>query len=151
MITHTTKPEGQPRQLWRSAAAVLLGFAAAAALTLSTDQLMTMLKLFQHSGRPADAPFVLATVYRIVYNVAGCYIAARLAPYRPMRHALIIGWVGLVFTTLNTVATWTTALGPHWYPLANVIVALPCAWLGGFLERKWHVERGVAVGRASAA
>jgi len=31
-------------------------------------------------------------------------------------------------------------LGPSWYPIALVITALPCAWLGGVLHRKCHAE-----------
>jgi hypothetical protein len=139
MSTQVTASNTQPRRLWRSTGAVLLGFFTAAVLTVATDQLMFVFKVFRTSGQPiADAPFLLATAYRLIYNVAGCYLAARLAPYRPMLHALVIGWVGLIFTIVNTVATWSTAYGPHWYPLANVLLALPSAWLGGFLHRTWH-------------
>jgi hypothetical protein len=38
-----------------------------------------------------DALFLLATAYRIVYGVAGSYVTARLAPDRPMQHALALG------------------------------------------------------------
>ena len=43
---------------------------------------------------PLDAPpmsgrlFLLAFAYRFVFDVAGSYLTARLAPDRPMRHAL---------------------------------------------------------------
>ena len=36
----------------------------------------------------SNALFVLATVYRTIYTVAGGYITARLAPNRPMRARL---------------------------------------------------------------
>ncbi len=34
--------------------------------------------------------------------------------------------------------TWDRGpeFGPHWYPLALVATALPCAWAGGLLHRK---------------
>jgi hypothetical protein len=52
--------------------------------------------VFPPFGQPmADALFLLATAYRIVYGVAGCYLTARLAPDRPMRHALALGVVAL--------------------------------------------------------
>ena len=53
-----------------------------------------------------------------------------------MKHALIGGLVGLVLSTVGAVATWNAgpAFGPHWYPLALVATALPCAWLGGQLR-----------------
>ena len=93
--------------------------------------------IFPPLGQPmSDALFLLATAYRIVYGVAGSYITARLAPDRPMQHALVGGAVGLVLSIVGAVATWNRvpSLGPHWYPLALVATALPCAWLGGKLR-----------------
>ena len=83
-----------------------------------------------------DQLFVLATAYRTVYGVVGGYVTARLAPDRPMRHALIGGVMGLVLGTIGAVATWNhvPSLGPHWYPLAIIASAIPCAWLGGKLR-----------------
>jgi hypothetical protein len=84
----------------------------------------------------ADALFLLATAYRIVYGVAGGYLAARLAPDRPMQHALTLGVVGLAISIAGAVATWNAgpAFGPKWYPLALIALALPCAWAGGRLR-----------------
>jgi hypothetical protein len=83
----------------------------------------------------SDALFVLATAYRTVYAVTGSYLTARLAPNRPMQHALLGGVIGLVLATVGAVATWNQGpeFGPHWYPLALVATALPCAWAGGRL------------------
>jgi uncharacterized membrane protein len=46
------------------------------------------------------------------------------------------GVVGLVVCTVGAVVTWNrgSAFGPHWYPLALVATAVPCAWLGGQLR-----------------
>jgi len=65
-------------------------------------------------------PLLLATVYRTVYGVLGSYIIARLAPDRPMQHALVGGFVGLVVSILGAAVTWNKgpAFGPHWYPVA---------------------------------
>jgi hypothetical protein len=82
----------------------------------------------------SDALFLLATVYRTVYNVGGSYIVARLAPDRPLQHALASGVVGLLLGTAGSVATWNRGLGPHWYPLAIIALAMPCAWAGGRLR-----------------
>jgi hypothetical protein len=83
----------------------------------------------------SDALFLLATVYRTVYAIAGSYVTARLAPYGPMQHALLGGVIGLVLSTVGAVATWNQGpeFGPHWYPLALIATALPCAWAGGRL------------------
>jgi hypothetical protein len=73
-----------------------------------------------------------------VYSVIGSYLIARLAPDRPMRHALAGGVVGIVLCLVGAIATWNRepSLGPHWYPLALIATALPCAWLGGKLRER---------------
>src|SRR5260370_1196035 len=80
----------------------------------------------------SDSLFLLATAYRIVYGVAGSYLIARLAPDRPMQHALVGGAIGLLVSIVGVLATWNhqPPLGPHWYSLALAITALPCAWFG---------------------
>jgi hypothetical protein len=75
---------------------------------------------------------LLATAYRSVYSVAGCYLAARLAPDRPMRHALALGGVGVVVSIAGAIIM--RGAGPAWYPLALIVLAMPCAWVGGRLR-----------------
>ena len=83
-----------------------------------------------------SALFLLATAYRTIYGVAGSYIAARLAPDRPMAHALALGVVGLAASIAGAVVTWGKGpeFGPAWYPLA-VPSRCPCAWAVGGLRR----------------
>jgi len=58
---------------------------------------------------------------------------ARLAPDRLMQHALRGGVTGLVLSTVGAGVTWNRgpAFGPPGYPLSLMVIALPCAWLGG--------------------
>jgi hypothetical protein len=86
---------------------------------------------------------VFATVYRTIYGIVGAYIVARLAPFRPMEHALISGAIGTVMSIIGAAATWNLGLGPHWYPVALILVALPSAWVGGRL-RLTQLERQAA-------
>jgi len=51
-----------------------------------------------------------------------------------MQHALLGGAIGFVLSIVGAVTTWNSGLGPHWYPLALVVVAMPTAWLGGKLH-----------------
>jgi len=79
---------------------------------------------------------LLATAHRVVYGIAGSYIAARFAPDRPVQHALVLGVFGVIVSIVGAVVRWNRgpAFGPHWYPLALVATAIPCAWLGGKLR-----------------
>ena len=104
-------------------------------LSLGTDLALHAAGIFPALGdRMSDNLLVLATVYRTIYAVLGGYITARLAPNQPMQHALLNGLIGVALSTLGAVVTWNRALGPHWYPLALVVTALPTAWLGGKLR-----------------
>ena len=126
-----------PRRWWRSAAAILWGFLAVVILSLGTDIVLHAFGTFPPWGqRMSDALFLLATAYRTVYGVTGSYITARFAPDRPMQHALAGGVVGLVLSIVGAVVTWNRvpSLGPHWYPLALIATAMPCAWAGGRLR-----------------
>jgi hypothetical protein len=57
----------------------------------------------------------------------------RLAPDRPMGHAMILGVLGLVVGLAGAVATWNHVppLGPHWYAVVVALISIPCAWIGG--------------------
>jgi hypothetical protein len=48
-----------------------------------------------------------------------------------MMHALISGAIGVVASIAGAAATWNKNFGPHWYPVALILTALPCAWAGG--------------------
>jgi hypothetical protein len=90
---------------------------------------------------PMDQPLddrlaLLATSYRIVVSIAGAWLTARLAPYRPMQHALILGVVGTVLGLVGVVATWNRGLGPRWYPVLLAVLAIPQCWLGGKLYER---------------
>jgi hypothetical protein len=66
-----------------------------------------------------------------------------------MDHAWVGGVVGVVVSTVGAVITWNhvPSLGPHWYPVALVVTALPCVWLGGklrLMELRRQPEAGTA-------
>ena len=128
-----------PRQIGRSIVAVLVGMVVGIAITLGTDEVLHIIGVFPPWGASMvgyEGALLLATVYRAVYGVVASYIIARLAPDRPMQHALAGGFVGLAVSTLGAAATWNQgpAFGPHWYPLALIVLALPTAWAGGKLR-----------------
>jgi len=126
------------RRASTSIGAVLAGLATVFVLSLGMDALLHASGVFPPFGeRMSDPLFLLATAYRIVYGVAGSWVSARLAPDRPMGHALALGFVGLVFSIAGAAATWNRGpeFGPHWYALAVAAQAIPCAWAGGALRQ----------------
>jgi hypothetical protein len=121
--------------IWKSIGAILAGFIVVAAVSLGTDEVFHILKVYPPWGEPMRAPGAnaLALAYRIVYSVLGGYITAKLAPQNPVKHAVILGSIGLAISILGVIVTLPMHLGPAWYPIGLVITALPCSWLGGVL------------------
>lgn len=133
------KPPGN-RRIGRSISALMAGFAVAIVLSIGTDFVLYKAGLFPPLGEPMSDPLLLlATTYRTLYSVIAGYVIARLAPDRPMQHALIGGVVGLAISAIGAAATWNRGLGPHWYSLALIALAVPPAWLGGKL---WLLQQG---------
>jgi len=124
------------RKIGRSVVALLAGFAVNVALSLVTDFGLSAMGLLPALGQQPmnDAQSALATTYRTLYGVVSAYTVARLAPYRPMAHAMTGAAIGMALATFGAVATWNRSLGPHWYPLALIVMALPTGWLGGKLR-----------------
>ncbi len=143
MTMQATALGTQPRSLWRSTGAIILGFVAVVVLSLGTDEVLHLLKVYPPWGQPMFDPRsnLLALSYQMVYSVIGSYIAARFAPRNPMRHAMILGAVGFVLSIPGVIFITTHAnLGPAWYPIALVVTALPCAWLGGVLYQRKQIR-----------
>jgi hypothetical protein len=138
MTAQTTDTSPSPRRLWRSTVAVLLGFFTCAMLSLGTDQILHVLKVYPPWGEPMWDPGLnfLALAYRCVYTVAAGYITATLAPRNPMRHVWVLGFIGLVMSVAGVIATSGMDLGPRWYPITLAVTSLPCVWLGGVLQLK---------------
>lgn len=123
----------EPRRLGRSLLAIVTALVAVIVWSLGTDEILHLLQVYPPWGqRMSDPLFGLATAYRVVFSIAGGYIAARLAPRAPMRHAVILGIIGLVPGVGGVmVAVAKPELGPLWYPIALAVTGLPSAWLGG--------------------
>ncbi|MCP2325358.1 hypothetical protein HDA40_003865 [Hamadaea flava] len=96
-----------------------------------------MLEQFGVLPRGPHTIFVLhltEVAYRSFYAVIGGYVAARLAPSHPLRHATALGIISLIVNIAGALATWQLNLAPAWFTLALVVLALPLAWTGGNLR-----------------
>jgi len=124
-----------PRRLGRRILAVFAGLLANAIPATAIDAALHASGVYPPMGvRMSDALFLLALSYRLVLGVAGSYLTARLAPDRPMQHALALGGMGVLLGTAGTVAFWDA--GSAWYPLTLIALTMPCAWLGGRLRQR---------------
>ena len=137
MATAETLPPPQSA-LGRSIWSLFVGFVFVVFASMAADALFHALGVFPSLGEYAsNKPLLLATAYRVLFGVMGSYLTARLAPHSPMLHAMIGGAIGLVLAAIGAIATWNRNFGPHWYPIALIVFALPQSWLGAriFLRR----------------
>ena len=112
--------------------AVVAGVLVTIVVTSLVDVVLHRVGVFPPVKQPiSDALAVLATSYRIVISIGAAWLTARLAPDKPMKHAMILGYVGVVLGLAGVVATWNLGLGPRWYPIALVVLAIPQCWAGG--------------------
>jgi hypothetical protein len=119
----------------KSIGAVLAGLILIFALSHLTDVVLEKTGIMLQPFDKNPLWFMLfVTAYRLIYVSAGTYLAAVLAPDRPMLHAMILGTIGFVMGLLGAIAMWDHP--PHWYPVALVILGWPFAWLGGKLKTR---------------
>ena len=112
--------------------AVVAGVLVIIVVTTVVDIVLHATSVFPPMDQPInDALALLATSYRVVISVGGAWLTARLAPDRPMKHAMILGAVGTGLGLVGVVATWNLGLGPRWYPILLAVLAIPQCWVGG--------------------
>ena len=117
---------------WKSIWAVTAGVLFIVIVTTLVDIVLHAVRVFPPMDQPIDnALAALATSYRVVISVAGAWLTARLATARPMKHAMMLGCVGVILGLVGAVTTWNLGLGPRWYPVALVVLAIPQCWVGG--------------------
>ena len=112
--------------------AVVAGMLVIIVVTTLVDMVLHATGVFPPWNQPiSDALALLATSYRLVISVGGAWLTTRLAPDKPMKHAMILGYVGVVLGLVGVAATWNLGLGPRWYPISLVVLAIPQCWAGG--------------------
>jgi hypothetical protein len=122
--------------VWKGIGAILGGMIFIVITHTVTDFVLESLGIFPKPSEGLHITWmvVTATIYRSIYTVAGGYITAALAPSPKMRYVIILGIIGVVLGTLGAIITIPLKLGPIWYPIALVVLALPSVWLGGKLR-----------------
>jgi len=138
------------KQGLQSVGAVAAGYLATAVLIGVTVPLM---------GAVAPASLVVENTGWVVANLAyGCVyaalggaVAARLAPGRPLAHAVALGTLMAAFALMMAVGAAPTAPGqaapPAWYYPVLAVTAAPSAAAGGWLYARRRAQRpGAALG-----
>ena len=118
----------------KSIGAVVAGFVIVAVLSVATDALLETNGIFPQQAHPEQYVtwmWLLALLYRSAYAVLGGYLAAKLAPSNPMKHAKILAVIGTVAATLGLLANLDKPA--LWYPVLLAVLSYPSVWWGGKL------------------
>ena len=135
----------------RSIGAVAAGFVVIFLLATGTDLALksALPAMYGPGGRVDSVALLLASnLYVFVFATFGCWLTARLAPARPMFHALVLGALGLAFNVIGSAVMWDVA--PVWYHAVALATTLPAAWLGGWIRERQLARGSVAGGLAAA-
>lgn len=126
----------------QSVLAVGAGVLVVVVVTAAVNVMLHAVGLFPPMGQPlSDAHAVLASACRVVIGTGGAWLTARLAPDRPMAHAMRLGYVGTLLGLIGVAATWNAGLVPRWYPIALAVLAIPQCWVGGKIHEGWPAKR----------
>ncbi|PWT74823.1 MAG: hypothetical protein C5B59_10255 [Bacteroidetes bacterium] len=120
----------------KSIGAILVGIAVGAILSIVTDQVFEKTGLMMREPFDSNPSWVIIVIiaYRTIYNIAGAFVTAKLAPGNPMKLVIILGILGLVASLTGTIVMWH--IPPHWYPITLAILSFPSAMFGGILAMK---------------
>lgn len=122
-----------PKSIW----AVFAGFLFIVVVSIAADTLLKLAGILPWDHLFVSTDLILFVLfYRAVFSLAGCYLTAKLAPSKPMNHAIILGVIGLVISSVGAVVA--ADLGPVWYGWTLAAISLPIAWIGGKLYEQRH-------------
>lgn len=133
MTSPSTATVAQKSTIGKSIWAVVAGFLVIIALSLGTDEILHLLRVYPPWKEPMWDPKLnaLALSYRLLFDTFGSYITAKLAPRAPLKHAVIGGFIGLVLSLGGVAAAMKVETGPLWYPIALALSSPITAWIGG--------------------
>jgi hypothetical protein len=117
----------------RSIVAVTTGLVLVAGFGLGTDALLRLTAPGGAAGVTGEVVLLMTAALGALYAVCGCYLAARLAPSRPMLHAL---GLGLLVLALAATTAAVRDGRPAWHHAVALPLILPAAWFGGRLRER---------------
>lgn len=130
------------KMLLKSIGAILAGLIFIVITHTATDALLEKAGVLPKDNLFVGTGLILLVIgYRSVFSFIGCYLTAKLAPRKPMKHALILGLIGLVLSSVGAIVA--ADLGPAWYGWTLAVISLPLAWLGAKLYERRKMIQGV--------
>ncbi len=123
------------KTIGRSIVAFLAAIAVTFILSYATDAALVAANIMESGVLPESVAIVMLIIaYRTAYNILGAYIVAKLAPKRPMAHAMVLAALGII-GSLSAMATMSDS-DQYYYPIILSVLVLPSTWLGAKLATR---------------
>ena len=116
---------------------IITGIVVISILSTGTDMILHATVIYPPPGQPMfDTSLLsLATIYRFIYQIAGCYIASIIAKERSKASAWTLGTLGAIMWLLGTFI-FMPGMGPVWYGILGAVLSIPSALIGERFYRK---------------
>ncbi len=123
------------RNIFKSIGAVIAGFIIGSIITVAADYGMSSAGIMDMNDFKQNPTWVvvIVTAYRFAFGIIACFFTAKFAPSNPLTHSMALGVIGTILSVAGAFVMWDQAVA--WYNIANILMALPSAWLGG----KWFL------------
>lgn len=110
----------------RAFTSLVVGVAFTIVATLLVDTLLRTYDVFPSADLPMSTQSaVLALAYRVAIGFVAGQIAAAISPWNFSTHAVILGLAVIVANLFGIATIWNRGIGPQWYPIAILVLAIP--------------------------
>ena len=130
------------KSIFKSIGVILLAFVIIALLSTLTDFLLESIGVLPNpqKGLFLTWAILLALFYRGAYTIFAGFIIAKLAPAKPMLHAIILGVIGTLITAVAASSPSFSQKAPLWFGFTLAAITIPCLWLGVKIHRSWNTK-----------
>jgi hypothetical protein len=110
---------------------IIAGTVIIAVLSTGTDAIFHAAGIFPPPGQPFFDTnlLLLATVYRLIYQVGGCYVASMIAKEKARTAVWFMGIFGAIMWLVGTFIIGPD-LAPLWYGILGAVLSIPSALIG---------------------
>ena len=128
------------KSIFKSIGVILLAFVVIALLSTLTDFLLESIGVLPNpqKGLFVKWAILLVLFYRGVFTIFGGFIVAKLAPNKPMLHAIIPGIIGTLITVIAVSSPSFSEKAPLWFGFTLAAITIPCIWLGVSIKQSWN-------------
>jgi hypothetical protein len=129
-----------PTQI-RLIAGVAAGIVFTMIASIATHEILHLCGIMPPLHKPmfSNKLITLELIYHSIYAIIGAMFTARIAKEKAMKAAFLLGSKEAIMWLLGIILLWNRTFA--WYNLTKAALGIPLALLGGFLYKKYAMQR----------